>query len=183
MPSINIDPATHIYLSHFKNEYGSYERILKHIVDENTKLKSELSKIHKEYKDKINQLKDELNNERNFIKEAHLASVSRPILLGQSQAQMTPVMQANLPHPPPTSISSPPRLPPKPIQNISSNVKNDFQKEIKQLFTGELLLPSMVEQINEFDKREMKEAPEEIPDIEIISVTKDNPKFAMIKEE
>ena len=98
MYSVEIDPETHFYLKHL--QFKTMSIAIKKIITENKILKIE-----------IGQLKSKLKGEHDFLKEAHIASVSRPVMLGQSQAQFAPTQNnfAPPPNPPPAQLQPEPR--------------------------------------------------------------------------
>ena len=131
MYSVEIDPETHFYLKHL--QFKTMGIAIKKIITENKILKIE-----------IGQLKSKLKGEHDFLKEAHIASVSRPIMLGQSQAQYIPT-QNNFPTPPPPSKMIPQGQPRKMIEfKPSEDLKADLVKESSMIFDGQIRSPSEI---------------------------------------
>ena len=135
--TVKVTPNTYIYLKHLRVKYGTMEKAIVNLITENKELKLQ-----------IGRLKSKVKGEQDFIKTAHLAAVSRPINIGQSQAQFTPVQNTFAPPPPPPKLL----ITNKPQRQMidfkpSDDLKADLAKESKMVFDGQIRSPSEILQL------------------------------------
>lgn len=106
------------------------------------------------------QYESEKDHHTEFAETIALKLAERPNAPVMMQANPT-MQQATLtpPPPPPKAIT-----PPRPIQQLSGDVKRDYQREVKGLLTGAPVKPSEIEKINGLE-RKVVEA-EEVPFLE-----------------
>jgi len=170
MATISVDPKTHYYLKHLCLSFGTMDKVIVHLIDENKQLKLE-----------IGRLKSKVKGEQDFLKQAHLAAVSRPISIGQSQAQFIPT-QNNFAPPPPPPPQIPPSKPRKRIDyKISGNVKKDYVREIKDVFNGDILKPSQVMEMTALKYKDAIDIDvDKIPDLDKIGITEGNKLFTKV---
>ncbi|TFG19584.1 MAG: hypothetical protein EU530_05820 [Promethearchaeota archaeon] len=169
--SISIDGQVYKSIKHMKDTMSqkshgrfTFNMVIQSLLQDHVdlqNLRSELTLIKKEMEDTQNYLKE-------MLKLA--LTNSKP------QVQYIPVTGQALVAPPPPA---PPRNPLKKINYTPPNTGNlmkDYVKEIKQLFRGEILLPSAVVDITKVKHKDsiVKELEEDclIPDIELVSVAK-----------
>ncbi len=169
--SVSIDGQVYKTIKHMKDTMShkshgrfTFNMVIQSLLQDHVdlqNLRSELTLIKKEMEDTQNYLKE-------MLKLA--LTNSKP------QVQYIPVTGQTLAAPSPPA---PPRSPPKKINYKPPNTGNlmkDYVKEIKQLFRGEILLPSVVVDITKVKHKDskVKELEEDclIPDIELVSVAK-----------
>jgi hypothetical protein len=122
-----------------------------------TYLFDELRRIPK-LEERITELEEQYESEKDhhteFAENIALKLADRPNAPVMMQANPT-MQQANLtpPPPPPKEIS-----PPKPIKQLSGDVKRDYQQEVKGLLTGTPVKPSKIATMNGNAERKIIEA-------------------------
>ena len=107
---------------------------------------------------RITELEEKYESEKD-----HHTEFAETIALELARKQAAPMMmqanpimqQASLSPPPPPPM---PIAPPKPIAQLSGNVKRDYQAEIKGLLTGAPVKPSEIAQLNGNAARKIIEA-------------------------
>lgn len=169
--SISIDGQVYKTIKHMKDTMSrqshgrfTFNMVIQSLLQDHMdlqNLRSELTLIKKEMEDTQNYLKEMLKLAlTNSKPQVHYIPASGQPLIAPS-------------HP------APPRGPPKKINYKAPNTGNlmkDYVKEIKQLFRGEILLPSSVVDITKVKHKDskIKELEEDclIPDIELVSVAK-----------
>jgi len=132
LKSILIDEESYFFLLHLKTRYGTFKLALQSMIQENIELKSRVAFLE----DKIRDFEHKLEREHDFLKQAHLAAVSRPVIMGQSQSA-TPYQITNAPQ-----VNMQQKLMPPPPK-LSSKAK-PFIKEMNDKFKEGKLKPSEV---------------------------------------
>jgi hypothetical protein len=177
--SVSIDGQVYKTIKHMKNTMSrqshgrfTFNMVIQSLLQDHVDLQN--------LRSELTLIKKEMEETQDYLKEMLKLALTN----SKPQVQYIPVSGQPRAVPPPPA---PPRGPPKKINYKAPNTGNlmkDYVKEIKQLFRGEILLPSSVVNITKVKHKDskVKELEEDclVPDIELVSVAKN---FKPIVEE
>ncbi len=181
MPTIIPTPWTAIELQKYrtkllrrtKRTMMEYHEVLTFLLEDVLQITDLEGRVH-ELETEVDNLKLDMNklkdDEIMHLREINRLQAQRPSspVMVQANPNMQQATQTNNPplSPPPT-VSPKAFIPPKAIKHLSGNLKKDYQREIKQIFTGEVLLPSQIQALNGFeDRKEITIEEDDVPFLE-----------------
>lgn len=162
--SIDVEPETKIFLDQMRVKYGTYKAALRALIQNHLEDQANIMRLKK----RINELEDESKEDKNAFREIALNNSKTPIMIPAQNPNMIQNVMLN----PPGTLPPPP---PKPKQLTSykapntGDLKKDYQKEVKTIFTGEILKPS---EIIETTQPKFKETPVEYIDSQLVPLLK-----------